>query len=376
MKTSYRVFEKSVRQARVVSLLAFFACLSVVGVLGIHYLGLRYFESFYPMVYFVQIAVGAFCLIILVSQSRVKLFELVFISFLVASGLFVSLFKVGVDNSGFNGVGPLHVFSMLASFYMAKMICYCDAEKYLSYILFFLFFGSFAYYAFKAGNIFAEGFFLNSSYNVITAAVIFISVSAVVSGGNKLLQALVLLLSFVICFSLYARSSMALSIGVFIWWAIRHTSARFFVSIFLLVFLFAFLFKDYLEVLYEGTKFAEKGLESPRWDMWVAYINHIDFLEVFFGTNLSSVDVIKDFNSNPHNSFIRLHSIYGFVSFLFIAFLLFFSVWFLNAYFLGLVFLLFLRALTDIILFPSVLDFFVFLVLLCGKKRSELGFKH
>ena len=108
-----------------------------------------------------------------------------------------------------------------------------------------------------------------------------------------------------------------------------------------------------------------KGLDTPRWELWRIYWEHINIVNLFTGVDVTMLPLYDQYSGNPHNSFIKFHSRVGIGSLFFII-LFFVSIFkYINArqyYILGLLMLLTLRALFDGDIFIGNFDF-IFLII-------------
>jgi len=130
--------------------------------------------------------------------------------------------------------------------------------------------------------------------------------------------------------------------------------------------------------LIEGSKFGAGVLDEHRGYMVNDYLGKIEFWSFLFGTDYTGTSIISSYGGNPHNSFIRLHSFYG--------------VWGLLLVLLSMIFILManrrtvtkivtfclllfvlIRAVTEPILFPTLLDFFYFLCLFVFVRHAPVS---
>lgn len=127
-----------------------------------------------------------------------------------------------------------------------------------------------------------------------------------------------------------------------------------------------FYIKVVLRELIVNSKFGAGILDKYRGYMVADYLGKLDFWSFLFGTDYSGTSIASDYGGNPHNSYIRLHSFYGLWGLL----LALLSPMFVLAahknlthklvVFCMLIFVL-IRAISEPILFPTLLDFFYFL---------------
>lgn len=113
----------------------------------------------------------------------------------------------------------------------------------------------------------------------------------------------------------------------------------------------------------EGSKFSAGVLDPHRGHMVADYLNKLDACGLLFGTDYSGTSISEFYGGNPHNSYIRLHSYYGIFGLLIVA-LSPFAILSTSKRFVCkcvvfiLVIFVLVRALTEPILFPTLLDFF------------------
>lgn len=113
----------------------------------------------------------------------------------------------------------------------------------------------------------------------------------------------------------------------------------------------------------EGSKFSIGILDSHRGDMLSGYLGKMDVWSLLFGTDYSGTSINNIYGGNPHSSYIRIHSYYGFFGLLIVA-ISPVAIFFANKEFFSkcvvfvLVILVLVRAVTEPILFPTLLDFF------------------
>jgi hypothetical protein len=158
------------------------------------------------------------------------------------------------------------------------------------------------------------------------------------------------------------------------------------VSLILLLIVFYFKFKDNIVVriiiftfvlavssylwlkfgsdLIKETNFSE-GLDTPRWQLWGIYFDHINIVNLFTGIEVSDLPLYEHHGNNPHNSFIKFHSRVGFGAIVFI--ILYFVSLFnymkeRNNYILWLLILLTIRACFDSDILVGNFDFIFFIV--------------
>ena len=142
-----------------------------------------------------------------------------------------------------------------------------------------------------------------------------------------------------------------------------------FFSIIIILILFYF-FNDNANYLIQNindgiqkTQFGQGMVDEGRAKIINDYINKLNIWNFLFGANFNNTSINIFFGGNPHNSFIRLHSFYGFFGFLFLFIpiinLLFYETKFTVKFiFLLLIFVALFRSITEPIFFPTTLDYF------------------
>lgn len=120
------------------------------------------------------------------------------------------------------------------------------------------------------------------------------------------------------------------------------------------------------EDIISASKFAGGLYDEARAIMISEYAAKIDILHFFLGADYWGTSIINRFDGNPHNSFIRAHAFFGFwgLVMIFLPLLIILGKkvnWQYKFVVLFLIFSALLRAITEPIFFPSMLDFFYFL---------------
>ena len=115
-----------------------------------------------------------------------------------------------------------------------------------------------------------------------------------------------------------------------------------------------------------NTKIGSGLADDTRLRMMREYLQQLNVFSVFTGGSYEGTVISTVYNANPHNSYIRAHHTFGIVYLLMIATLPFVvvvrahgKVW-ERIYLFGLLTVLYVRAYTEPILFPTAFDFFFF----------------
>lgn len=188
-----------------------------------------------------------------------------------------------------------------------------------------------------------------------------------------------------ICIVGWGRGSMVASLGLFAlnavflfrqwrvlgrWWPIPTM-----VTFGLLIVLQWDAVFAYLEA---NTKLGAGLYDAGRSGILEAYLNKLDGWTLMWGADYSGTRVEEDYRGNPHNSFIRAHHLYGLLYLLSIFLPI---VWALSrkmitalrVYGFVIISILLLRAFTEPILFPTLLDMFFFAMCLTLGRASHVS---
>lgn len=114
-----------------------------------------------------------------------------------------------------------------------------------------------------------------------------------------------------------------------------------------------------------NTKIGSGLFDVHRVGMLTEYLEKMDPLSVWTGGSYAGTSIVSEYNSNPHNSFIRAHYIFG-LPYLALMFLL--PVYLTHSahrpsvkiYAAGMWLIVLFRAFTEPVLFPTLFDFFFF----------------
>lgn len=127
--------------------------------------------------------------------------------------------------------------------------------------------------------------------------------------------------------------------------------------------------------LFKKTKLVAGFVSGERLWMWQDYWRELSTVEFFFGRNFKGLVIGEFFNGNPHSSFVRGHSKFGFLYTLLVIIGPFICMFLKRkrismSYGVSLVLIMFFRALTEPILFPTILDIYFYsaLFFLCSSE--------
>lgn len=137
-----------------------------------------------------------------------------------------------------------------------------------------------------------------------------------------------------------------------------------FLTLVLLILLYSNL-DSIIAFLEENTKIGGGLQDQSRLSINQTYLNKLGAWELFMGVDYSDTEIEQVYSSNPHNSYIRAHHLYGLFYLIAILLPIIWVVSQKNAltfriYALAIFTTLALRAFTEPILFPTLLDVFYF----------------
>jgi hypothetical protein len=112
-----------------------------------------------------------------------------------------------------------------------------------------------------------------------------------------------------------------------------------------------------------GSKFVDGVFDESRGQIISEYFAKIDILHFFLGADFLGTSIVEKFDGNPHNSYIRVHAFYGLwgLVLIFLPLLIIFIKKVNRPFKFAVFFLIFsalVRAISEPIFFPSLLDFF------------------
>jgi len=293
--------------------------------------------------------------------------------------IFFILLSVGVANfSSSGGRSVFTVFVALAAFGMAWAAIYHNATMLFFEVPFYLFLGLTVWFVFLGYgpdefNMVFEGY----SRNGYSAVLMLFAIGYIFSRCYRSLNvSIVLMAAVVVCsIPLYGRTGIAMASVLFLvaLWS-RHKIIAANLSVLVLL-VPVFLASDIGAYISAHTNFSS-GVDSPRFVMWVGYLERMDLLGFLFGVDLNSVPMIADYNGNPHNAFFLLHAYYGVGFFaLFLCFLgsFFFLLMDSRWVFVALLLIFLVRSFFDIIYLFGLLDYLVFPILFYSVFRRLLN---
>lgn len=265
------------------------------------------------------------------------------------------------------------IFISKSSYLMRRIIIVlqCLFLLFCFFVLFLSFINGVEFYTY------IESFSVGFSYNYISGYLILLfSLYCAFFARNEnripygRLQSIIV---FLLCVLLYGRSGILLSglllVTVFFYNA-KAVERIFYSLVFSVLILVVFVFHEIFYDLISQTKFSE-GVSSPRFGMLQEYFSLLNLKTLLFGVDLFDMKTIAPYDYNPHNSFLYFHATFGIFGFV-LFFFMFMKVITVNNWGFT-VFLLFFcfRGFFDVIIFPGILDFLFFSLIL----MTPFGFK-
>lgn len=130
--------------------------------------------------------------------------------------------------------------------------------------------------------------------------------------------------------------------------------------------------------LVNSTKLSQGLLDPARAEMYRDYLAKIDPVTFFTGTDFEGTSIEAKYNGNPHSSLIRAHHLFGILYLLAVLGSLAGAVlatrsW-VSLFITGaLISIILFRSVSEPVIFPTAMDFFVFVFLFiaCGSPRSR-----
>lgn len=179
---------------------------------------------------------------------------------------------------------------------------------------------------------------------------------------GKRISLVLMMLVLISSFPLYGRSGIAMAFSLFVV-VLCYRSLRVAALVGGAGILCALSSLDIIEsYIYGATNFSA-GMDSPRSEMLLQYLDSINGLGLLTGLDLSQVPLIFEYNNNPHNAFLLLHSYYGISMILLICLIAIslFKLFVEKKFALLAIAVLFLcRALFDIIYLFGLFDYLLF----------------
>ncbi len=160
------------------------------------------------------------------------------------------------------------------------------------------------------------------SRNYVNVCAIFITIvyTFLVYTQEKKIVIVPSILTFLLCVFANGRgglvSSLVLLVGLILvrLHEVKKKNLRY-VSVFCVILVAIFAYQYVLniyETSYVFERVRDKGLDdNARSMLWIDYLDHLDFSNILFGYDYSDNFLFQAFRSNPHNSYIKMHSIAG-----------------------------------------------------------------
>jgi hypothetical protein len=207
-----------------------------------------------------------------------------------------------------------------------------------------------------------DDFFSGIGRNGYSAILVATASGYLVSRGLRGLSASVILIGVALACSvfLYGRSSIGALAVVFAFVAFRRSPKISTIMIVAAIWLILIGYAELQALSMLDTNF-KAGLDSARWEMLEEYRLALNAKTLVFGVNLNTLPTVVEYDGNPHNAFLRLHSSVGIAAYCFaVVFAMSMASLIRQKQLLQLVVLMAIlfRAFTDIILIFGTVDLF------------------
>lgn len=224
-----------------------------------------------------------------------------------------------------------------------------------------------------------------ASSNVVTSFLVVLQVaySAIVFIYFGKITWITPLATFAICIIGYGRGSILASLMLLLTLVLIHVfrmrrsikNIIFFIcGILILCFLGAIFYADIIFIIENKSKLGSGLVDDSRLMMINDYVSVLDAPSLLLGASYVGTSIEALFGNNPHNSFIRAHHMMGVFYFLFILLVPIFLVliqkkWVLLFPFGAFFSIVFFRAFSEPILFPTPIDYYFYIMAFCLLKN-------
>lgn len=268
------------------------------------------------------IAIESFVLGIISLKMLMKKVEVVIFFLIGISGL---MNKIFIDNISLNKHIYILMSIIIACFLLSSYVR-SDFLKWAVYIN-----TGIVCYRFWADGL-TQRMYISSSNNYVSVYMIFISVIyyAIAEHRKDRISLFPAIMTFVVCLLGKGRggilASLIMLVGSYIYISNEHNSARWIrrvmiygmvLSVICLLIYMAFNFELFEDYQIFG-HFKTSGMRSSgRFTIWLDYISYAfsDVYYFMFGADVNVVPSTLRHGGNPHNSFLDIHALHGFLTF-------------------------------------------------------------
>ena len=267
----------------------------------------------------------------------------------------------------------LYILGFLSSFSYALYLVSLNNKVFLSKFVYLLFASYVLYFVVRNGfsniELFNEIFF-GSSRNLVSGVLNLLLVNVMVSSyfDNKKLNLTYYILNIILCFILFGRTGIFISFFLFVLGLYFSGRNKFLIGFISVVSTLIYSFQEKLFLfLDENTNFSQ-GLSSPREIIKDEYISSVQTSSDFFwGSNVyNCCSYLATLEYNLHNSFIFMHSRFGFYVFIFNFIIFIFLALRAKWFFIFIYFVVVFRYFYDQVGLFSILDLTLFYILIAA----------
>ncbi len=237
--------------------------------------------------------------------------------FSAASLFILFLLVMSVVNLLFTENGFGGTLTLMGNLLLTLVYLQSDKKKLTPWIILFYLIGvGFISYSLFVLKLTANEIYVGLSRNHAGFAVVFYTIFLTfhLKITHKLYPVLPAIISLVLSIFLIGRTSMIVSVmllAVVFYYKFQDKKVIRFAILGCVLLIGSYLYLTFQSVLFEETNL-NQGLDTPRWELWQIYIEHINPINFFTGLDVSNLPMYDYFSGNPHNSFLKFHSRVGF----------------------------------------------------------------
>ncbi|EOI5726921.1 hypothetical protein ACMS09_000308 [Cronobacter malonaticus] len=211
--------------------------------------------------------------------------------------------------------------------------------------------------------------FYHASRNIVATFVLFPVICCFLFMKKSSSLLALAFLTIFMCFLLKGRTALLLSLVIMCVALYRAFGIKVLTVIILFSspIFFYLNFNEINESIAAHTNFSE-GLKTTRSVIYDEYFSNFSLADFVFGRSFDGMMIINTLNNNPHNSFLLIHSLFGFLPAFFLLLMFFIAslmLFFRYGFIAALLFLLIpIKAMTDSVIFFNILDVFYMLPLM------------
>ena len=122
----------------------------------------------------------------------------------------------------------------------------------------------------------------------------------------KELPLLLPIVSMIMAYYLDGRASLICMVGMVLL-CLSYRKKKYIIISATLVAVLLYTYWEYIVLFYDLSSVNSKGMETDRTNIWRSYFDNLDFSSFLFGLETKDLPYLKNYNGNPHNSFLNFH---------------------------------------------------------------------